>query len=189
MNLGAFIVTFKDAIARRVVESYPPSENGRTLPRLLRKPLGAQEDAIRGAALSLEAHRGTTVVGEMGTGKTFIAAAAYMAGFKRVLVLGPPHLVPKWKREVEMTVPGARAVIVTSISDLQRLRIPVGSGPLFAVMSREKAKLSYRWKAAVIERWSVSRAGWCGTRRRASRSGCPAAPTARRRSWIRTACS
>ena len=46
MNLGGFIDTFKDAIARRVVESYPPlyrpSENGGTLPRLLRKPLGAQ---------------------------------------------------------------------------------------------------------------------------------------------------
>ena len=42
MNLGGFIDTFKDAIARRVVESYPPlyrpSENGGTLPRLLRKP-------------------------------------------------------------------------------------------------------------------------------------------------------
>ncbi len=73
MNLGGFIDKFKDAIARRVVESYPPlyrpSENGGRLPRLLRKPLGAQTDAIRGAALSLKAHRGTTVVGEMGTGK------------------------------------------------------------------------------------------------------------------------
>ena len=52
MNLGGFIDTFKDAIARRVVESYPPlyrpSENGGTLPRLLRRPLGAQADAIRG---------------------------------------------------------------------------------------------------------------------------------------------
>ena len=73
MNLGGFIDTFKDAIARRVVESFPPlyrpSENGGKMPRLLRKPLGAQEDAIRGAALSLEAHRGTTVVAEMGTGQ------------------------------------------------------------------------------------------------------------------------
>ena len=73
MNLGEFIDTYKEAIAQRVVESYPPlyrpSENGGTLPRLLRTPLGAQTDAIRGAALSLEAHRGTTVVGEMGTGK------------------------------------------------------------------------------------------------------------------------
>ena len=162
MNLGEFIDTYRDAIAHRVVESYPPlyrpSENGGTLPRLLRTPLGAQADAIRGAALSLEAHRGTTVGGEMGTGKTFIAAAAaHMAGFKRILVLGPPHLVPKWKREVEVTVPGARAVIVKSITDLERLRFSIGSGPLFAVMSREKAKLSYRWKAAVIERWAVSK--------------------------------
>ena len=162
MNLGDFIDTFKEAIARRVVESYPPlyrpSENGGILPRLLRRPLGAQADAIKGAALSLETHRGTTVVGEMGTGKTFIgAAAAHMAGFQRVLVLCPPHLVPKWRREVEMTVPGAKAVIVKSITDLERLRHSVGSGPLFVVMSREKAKLSYRWKAAVIERWATSR--------------------------------
>ena len=162
MNLGEFIDTFKDAIARRVVESYPPlyrpSENGHKIPRLLRKPLGAQEDAIKGAALSLEAHRGTTVVGEMGTGKTFIgAAAAHMAGFQRVLVLCPPHLTRKWKREVEQTVPFARAAIVSSITDLERLRLSAGSGPLFAVMSRERAKLSYRWKAAVIERWAVAR--------------------------------
>ena len=162
MNLGEFIDKFKDAIARRVVESYPPlyrpSGNGGRLPRLLRKPLGAQADAIRGAALSLEAHRGTTVVGEMGTGKTFIgAAAAHMAGFERVLILCPPHLTKKWKREVEQTVPFARAAIVTSITDLENLRLSAGSGPLFAVMSRERAKLSYRWKASVIQRWAVSK--------------------------------
>ncbi len=162
MNLGDFIDKFKDAIAQRVVESYPPlyrpSENGGTLPRLLRKPLGAQADAIKGAALSLKAHRGTTVVGEMGTGKSFIgAAAAYMAGFQRILVICPPHLTGKWKREVEQTVPGARAAVVESITDLERLRFSIGSGPLFAVMSREKAKLSYRWKAAVIQRWATSK--------------------------------
>ena len=162
MNLAGFIEKYKDAIAQRVVESYPPlyrpSENGGRLPRLLRKPLGAQTDAIKGAALSLQTHRGTTVVGEMGTGKTFIgASAAHMAGFKRVLVLCPPHLTKKWKREVEQTVPDARAAIVESITDLEKLRHSIGSGPLFAVMSRERAKLSYRWKAAVVRRWAVSK--------------------------------
>ncbi len=161
MDLAGFIDTYRDAIARRVVESYPPryrpSDSGKALPRLLRAPLGAQADAIRGAALSLEAQRGTTVVGEMGTGKTFIAAsAAYMAGFKRVLVLCPPHLTRKWKREVEETVPGARAVIVASITDLERLRTATGDGPLFAVMSRERAKLSYRWQPAVVQRWATT---------------------------------
>ena len=160
MDLAEFIDTYRDAIAQRVVESYPPryrpSENGRPLPQLLRSPLGAQVDAIRAAALSLDTHRGTTVVGEMGTGKTFIAAsAAHMAGFRRVLVLCPPHLTRKWKREVEDTVPDARAVIVTSITDLEKLRLSHGPGPLFVVMSRERAKLSFRWLPAVVERWAT----------------------------------
>ena len=161
MNLSGFIDTFKEAIARRVVESYPPlyrpSETPVNLPRLLRTPMGGQADAIRGAALSLKAHRGTTVVGEMGTGKTFIgAAAAHAAGFRRILILCPPHLTRKWKREVEDTVPGARAAIVASITDLERLRLSVGPAPLFAIMSRERAKLSYRWKPAVIQRWAAA---------------------------------
>ena len=80
-----------------------------------------------------------------------------MAGFQRVLVICPPHLVPKWKREIEQTVPFVRAAIVESITDLERLRLSIGSGPLFAVMSRERAKLSYRWEAAVIQRWAVSK--------------------------------
>ena len=80
-----------------------------------------------------------------------------MAGFQRVLVLCPPHLTRKWKREVEETVPLARAAIVTSITDLENLRHSVGSGPLFVVMSRERAKLSYRWKPAVEHRWAVSK--------------------------------
>ena len=160
MDLAEFIDTYRDAIAQRVVESYPPryrpSEQGCTLPQLLRSPLGAQADAIRAAALSLDTHRGTTVVGEMGTGKTFIAAsAAHMAGFRRVLVLCPPHLTRKWKREVEDTVPDARAVIVASITDLEKLRLSHGPGPLFVVMSRERAKLSYRWLPVVVERWAT----------------------------------
>ena len=132
MELSEFIDTYKDAIAQRVVESYPPlyrpSENGHGLPALLRSPLGAQADAIRGAALSLGVHQGTNLVGEMGTGKTFIgASAAHMAGFTRILVLCPPHLTRKWKREVEETVPKARAAIVASITDLERLRLSVGA--------------------------------------------------------------
>ena len=51
MDLAGFIDTYRDAIAQRVVESYPPlyrpSENGGKLPMLLRSPLGAQADAIR----------------------------------------------------------------------------------------------------------------------------------------------
>ena len=161
MNLGEFIDTYRDAITERVIASYPPiyspATDSRPMPRLLRSPLGAQEDAIRGAALSLNSQRGTTVVGEMGTGKTFIGtAAAHLAGFRRVLVLCPPHLTRKWKREIEETIPTARAVMVSSITDLEQLQRLTTVGPLYAVMSRERAKLSYRWRPSTIERLAVS---------------------------------
>ena len=53
-------------------------------------------------------------------------------------------------------MPGARAAIVASITDLERLRLSVGPAPLFAIMSRERAKLSYRWQPAVIQRWAAA---------------------------------
>jgi len=163
MNLAQFIETYQDAITRAVLRTYPPvytarnrDEWGFDLRRLRRRPLGAQGDAIRAVAVSLRRHRGTNLVGEMGTGKTTIgAAAAYLAGFTSVLVLCPPHLVRKWQREIVATVPLARTAIVTSITDLNRLRRRDAS-PLFVIMSRERAKLSYRWLPAVVERLAVS---------------------------------
>ena len=118
--------------------------------------MGAQADVIRACALSLQTHRATNLVGEMGTGKTTIGtAAATLAGFERVLVLCPPHLVRKWQREVKATVPSANAVIVRTISDLERVR-HAGGWPLFVILSREQAKLSYRWKPAVAMRQVVA---------------------------------
>jgi len=120
--------------------------------------MGVQADAIRACALSLRIHRATNLVGEMGTGKTTIGtAAAALAGFERILVLCPPHLVRKWQREVKATVPAANAVIVRTISELNRLD-RVGGWPLFVILSREQAKLSYRWKPATVSRY-LSRDG------------------------------
>ena len=155
MNLTEFIETNKNAIARELINSYPPlyrpSHDDRPLPPLLREPMGLQEDAIRGASLSLSLNRGTTIVGEMGTGKTFLAlAAATMAGFKRPLVICPPHLTRKWQREVKITLPGIKAAIVSSTTDLERLRAYDPQSPLITIMSRERAKLSYRWKPAYL---------------------------------------
>ncbi len=163
MNLAQFIEKYQDAITQAVLRTYPPvytarnrSEWGFDLRPLRRRPLGAQGDAIRAVAVSLRRHRGTNLVGEMGTGKTTIgAAAAHLAGFRSVLALCPPHLVRKWQREIVATVPLAKTAIVTSISDLNRLQRPE-SVPLFVVMSRERAKLSYRWLPAIVERLAVN---------------------------------
>jgi len=160
-GLPEFLDTYQDAITRAVLAAYPPVYSARNrddwgfdLSRLRRSPLGAQADAIRAVAVSLGQHRGTNLVGEMGTGKTTIAAAAaYLAGFRRVVVLCPPHLVRKWKREVEATVPRALGVIATTPADLERLP-SVGDRAQFVILSRERAKLSYRWIPAVVERYA-----------------------------------
>ena len=164
MNLSQFVEKYKDSITKNITETYTPlyrpSENGQPLPELLREPMGKQDDAIQGAVISLQSNQGTTVVGEMGTGKTFIgAAAAHMAGFRRPLVLCPPHLVRKWKREVENTIPDVQAVIINSITDLKRLKLLDQSKSIFTIMSRERAKLSYRWKPAYTSVWAYDEYG------------------------------
>ena len=158
-SLRVFLDEHREAVAHAVLGAYPPLYTARNrddwgfdLTRLRRRPLGAQGDAIRAVAVSLQRYRGTNLVGEMGTGKTTIAAAAaYLAGLRRIVVLCPPHLTRKWKREVEATVPLARASIVATVTDLERLP-PPGAGVQFVILSRERAKLSYRWQPAVVSR-------------------------------------
>ena len=159
MRLAELLDAYRDAITEAVVRTYPPLYDAETrracgfdLRRLLRRPMGAQADAIRAAALSLQRQPGTIVVGEMGSGKSLIAAAAaYFAGCRRVFLVCPPHLVRKWRREIERTVPGARVAIVRTIRDLERARDLSGSMQ-FVVCSREQAKLSYRWRPAAVAR-------------------------------------
>jgi len=159
MNLPEFIDTFADAIGDAVSRTYPPLYDFQardTSPfdvrRLHRKPLGAQADAIRATALSLQRHPGTTVVGEMGVGKSYVAiAAAYLAGCRRVFLLTPPHLVHKWRREVLQTVPDAGVAIVRTIGDLERSRT-LGGPMQVVICSREQAKLGYRWRPAALAR-------------------------------------
>jgi hypothetical protein len=157
LSLAGFLDRYRASVTQAVLEAYPPvytaanrTDWGFDLSPLKRRPKGAQADAIRAAAVSLARQRGTNVVGEMGTGKTFVAAAAaYLAGCKRVLVLCPPHLVRKWCREIEHTVPGAEAVICKTVADVRlayrdRRRYP---GLLqFVVLSRESAKLGLTWR-------------------------------------------
>lgn len=159
MNLSELLDQYGNAITRAVVAAYLPlydtearRTGGADLGRLLRRPLAAQADAINATILSLKHQPGTIVVGEMGTGKSYIAAAAaYLAACRRVLVLTPPHLVKKWRREILQTVPGARVDMVRTVSDLEDAR-RLDRTNHFVICSRERAKLGYRWIPAVVER-------------------------------------
>lgn len=137
--------------------TYDPSTDTRPLPPLRRRPLGAQELVIRATAHRLDTHGYASIVGEMGVGKTYAAIAAATAAedIRRVIVIVPPHLTTKWKREVQITLPHrlVHAEIVSSIEQLQRLQRrfgPEGTDRriLFAIMSHWQAKTSHYWRPA-----------------------------------------
>jgi len=82
------------------------------------------------------------------------------------IVLCPPHLVPKWIREIEETIPGAKAMEITRIgrnaddpgdvNDVRRFLQLYRSGELgkkpVAVIAHTSAKYGAGWEHAVVRR-------------------------------------
>ena len=73
-----------------------------------------------GCVKYLAGHDAVKVVGECGTGKTFMAGAgvSYVAAAGRpysTIVMCPPHLTEKWAREMLIAVPHAQTFIVEDL--------------------------------------------------------------------------
>ncbi len=82
------------------------------------------------------------------------------------IVLCPPHLVPKWIREIEETIPGAKAMEITRIgrnaddpgdmNDVRRFLQLYKSGELgkkpIAVIAHTSAKYGAGWEHAVVRK-------------------------------------
>ena len=72
---------------------------------LKRQPFSAQAEVVQAvAALLLDRNEQAAVINaEMGTGKTMmaiaVAAVMHKAGYRRTLIVSPPHLVYKWRRD------------------------------------------------------------------------------------------
>jgi hypothetical protein len=119
--------------------------------QLLREPYRAQAGVIEGVCRTLTASKSALLIGEMGTGKTLIGAAipfVHAGGAKAAtIVMCPGHLVGKWKREIEMTVPEAVTVEIRTAEDLERLRAMKGKERLYAVIGKDRAKLHCGWEA------------------------------------------
>lgn len=93
-------------------------------------------------------HKSIILCGEMGVGKTGIAIiASELARAKKVVVVCPTHLVPKWVREIE-TVTGRRgaAMVPKKLSDVDAFF--TSTKATYLVLSKETAKLGARWESA-----------------------------------------
>jgi hypothetical protein len=158
-TIADYLSAFGRTLAERVAQKYPPLHDPRTdrphprIAELLRRPFPAQADCITGLARAFEHRRGLALVGEMGSGKTLMAAALIhiLHGDRfRVLVMAPGHLVRKWAREVEITVPRVTVRTLANYIDCIRLKASGSSrkptGREVYIISRDRAKLGPAWR-------------------------------------------
>jgi SNF2 family DNA or RNA helicase len=154
MNIHDFIEEFRSVIVSSVGRDsnplYHPASDRKKIYKLIkeisRQPIASQIDAIGGIVMALRSRDSAILVGKMGLGKTYISIAAAAAlGFEKTLVVCPPHLVSKWRREVRQTLPSAHAVVVEKIGDIEKV-LKEKRRYRFVIVSREKAKLGYYWK-------------------------------------------
>ena len=123
-SIADYLRRFSSEIGERVIASYPALYSpGDPLPErlrsLLRRPFNAQAAAATSIVARWRQARAAAVIAECGTGKSLIALASIHVASAgrpyRALVLAPGNIVPKWCREVAITIPGARIFVVGAL--------------------------------------------------------------------------
>ncbi len=186
--LSKFMHRYGDQIGAHILSTYrplynfdPTAEETAILDTLgtKRKPLPGQEKPgllttqrhiAAGIARGIKKHGVGSVQGEMGVGKTAISTGVLdLLDAYPAIVLCPPHLVPKWIREIEETIPGAKAMELSRIgrnaddpgdvNDVRRFLELWSDGKLgkkaVAVIAHTSAKYGAGWEHAFVRKWFV----------------------------------
>ena len=166
--LNDFIREFGEGLLNAVQQQNPPiydgvPDLGRTglMEGLLRKPFPPQQEVVQAVARLLvdEAQSSAIINAEMGTGKTIMAIAGaalmYEEGYRRTLVIAPPYLVYKWRREIKATVPNARVWILNGPDTLRKLlqlreMRAQPTVPEFFIMGRVRMRMGFNWRPAFV---------------------------------------
>lgn len=176
MSLATFIEQFGDGLLEQVRSQNPPiydpqldklqpiwQSRQAILDGLKRKPFEAQADAVHAVVKLLLDHNEPAAVlnADMGTGKTMMAicaAALMQRSHPRTLVISPPHLVYKWRREILNTVPNAKVWILNGPDTLRKLlmlRRALGlksNKPEFFVLGRVRMRMGFHWVSSFVPR-------------------------------------
>ncbi|CAJ2793110.1 SNF2 family N-terminal domain protein [Burkholderia pseudomallei] len=174
LSLQDFVSEFGDELLDALNRANPPVYAGQprahrqlVLAGLKRRLFPAQADVVHAVTeLLIERHERAAVVnGEMGCGKTTVgiatAAVLHAEGYRRTLVLSPPHLVYKWRREILETVAGAKVWVLNGPDTLvklmklrEALHVPA-QGQEFFVLGRVRMRMGFHWKPAFVRRRTV----------------------------------
>ncbi len=183
--LSKFMHKYGDQIGTHILSTYRPLYNFDPTPEetaildtlgTKRKPLPGQEKAgllpaqrhvATALSRAIRLHKVGNMQKEMGAGGTFMSIATFeLLNAYPAIVLCPPHLVPKWLREIEETVPGAKAMELARIgrntddpgdvNDVRRFLQLYKAGELgnkpVAVIAHTSAKYGAGWEHAVMRR-------------------------------------
>ena len=165
MKLKEFLEKYGDSLKEKVIQGlcplFNPARQDRwdqvasdRLSELKREPFAAQQKAITALAKGfyLKSKKGQILTAEMGTGKTIcsIAVAHLMPKLNyRVIIMCPGHLVQKWIREIEITLPKCKVINLNGpgLADIKQLRYAGKPNcPEFYVIGKERAKNHHQWK-------------------------------------------
>jgi hypothetical protein len=174
--LGDFMRAFGPSMLAQIRQSNPPvylptveqcepswQSRQAAMESLKRRPFPAQAEAVQ-ALCKLLLDRGEPAAvlnAEMGTGKTMMAicaAAIVSQQHPRTLIISPPHLVYKWRREILETVPNAKVWVLNGPDTLRKLLLLRGalglktSQPEFCVLGRVRMRMGFHWKPAYVQR-------------------------------------
>jgi hypothetical protein len=178
--LTRFMRQYGDKIAAHTLETYQPlydlkpteaelavlerlGKSRKALPGQAEAGLlPTQKHAAIASARAIRQHRNANLQGEMGLGKTTIALAVIdLLDAYPALILCPPHLVPKWIREAEEVIPGAKGRELRrigkgedgEINDVRRFFEDFDAGRLgpkaIAVVASTSAKMGAGWQPVV----------------------------------------
>lgn len=169
ISLQDFVSEFGDELLDSLNRANPPVYTGQarahrqaTLAGLKRQLFPAQADVVHAITELLvdRGERAAIVNGEMGCGKTTVgiatAAVLKAEGYRRTLVLSPPHLVYKWRREIQETMAGAKVWVLNgpdTLVKLIKLREQLGvpsQGPEFFVLGRVRMRMGFHWKPVFV---------------------------------------
>jgi len=183
--LSKFMHKYGDQIGAHILSTYRPLYNFDPTPEETaildtlgtnRKPLPGQEKAgllptqrhvATAIARAIRMHGVGNIQGEMGSGKSYQSIAAMeLLNAYPAIVLCPPHLVPKWIREIEESIPGAKAMELSRIgrnandpgdvNDVRQFLHLYKEGELgqkaVAVIAHTSAKYGAGWEHAVVRK-------------------------------------
>ncbi len=166
ISLKDFLTEYKDILESKLRNNLVPlfdphkvdkwdKEQARRLENLKRTLYPKQVNAVVALAKGFQSKKSLILTAECGTGKTIMAlATAYLIGAHRIIVMCPGHLVQKWIREAQETIPGISCYNLNGqgLGNLLELKKgfskPVGFE--IYVIGKERAKLHYRLKSGAV---------------------------------------